>query len=103
MGRNKRTFSAEFKAKVAREALMEELTLNELASKYELQPSQISEWKRQALSILADGFRRKGARCDKAVQKREEHLKGVIGELQAQLSWLKKKFPGLASLRDDPF
>ena len=34
MGRNKRTFSAEFKAKVAREALMEELTLNELASKY---------------------------------------------------------------------
>ena len=103
MRRNECAFSAEFKAKLAQETLMEGLTLDELASKYELQPSQISEWKRQALSILAEGFRRKGARADKAAQKREEHLMGVIGELQAQVSWLKKKFPGLASLRDSPF
>ena len=59
MGRNKRTFSAEFKAKVAREALMEALPLKELAAKHELRLSQISEGKRQALSLLSEGFRRK--------------------------------------------
>ena len=38
----RRNFSAEFKAKVAMEALSEELTLSELASKYNIHPNQIS-------------------------------------------------------------
>jgi transposase len=37
----RRSFSAEFKAKVAIEALKEQHTLQELAQKYELHPNQI--------------------------------------------------------------
>ena len=44
----RRKFSAEFKAKVALEALSGELTLAELASKYDVHPTQITGWKRQA-------------------------------------------------------
>ena len=44
----RRKFSAEFKAKVALEALSGELTLAELASKYDVHPTQIAGWKRQA-------------------------------------------------------
>ena len=43
----KRTrYSAEFKAKVALEALREHKTLSELAAEFEIHPNQIVEWKR---------------------------------------------------------
>lgn len=103
MGKVKRTFSAEFKAKVAREALQEEQTLNELAAKYELQPAQISEWKRQALLSIAEGFKRKDGRGAKAAARKQEHMLKVIAELEIENSWMKKKFPGLASLKDCPY
>ena len=45
----RRKFSAEFKAKVALEALSGELPLAELASKYDVHPTQIAGWKRQAV------------------------------------------------------
>ena len=41
----RRKFSAEFKAKVALEALSGELTLAELASKYDVHPTMIAGWK----------------------------------------------------------
>ena len=46
----RRKFSKEFKSKVVLEALKERTTIEQLAKKYELQPSQISLWKSQALS-----------------------------------------------------
>ena len=52
----RRNFSAEFKAKVATEALRKELTLSELAGKYHIHPNQISTWKRQALDGMTDVF-----------------------------------------------
>ncbi|NEP77379.1 MAG: transposase [Okeania sp. SIO3B3] len=44
----RRKFSAEFKAKVALAALSGELTLAELAAKYEVHPTVVAAWKRQA-------------------------------------------------------
>lgn len=43
--KGRRNFSAAFKAKVAVEALKEQSTLAELASKYEVHSTQITEWK----------------------------------------------------------
>lgn len=40
--------SAEFKAKVAREAFREEMTLAELFKKYGVHPTQTGHWKRLA-------------------------------------------------------
>lgn len=51
MSRNRRTFSKEFKAKVILEALKEKDTLEVLAKKYELLPTQISIWKSEAKKI----------------------------------------------------
>jgi hypothetical protein len=41
--------SAEFKAKVALEAIKGHKTINELASQYGVHPNQITEWKKQAM------------------------------------------------------
>ncbi|GAA3937228.1 transposase [Chitinophaga oryziterrae] len=46
--KNRRKFSGDFKAKVVLEALKERSTMEELARKYELHPTQINTWKREA-------------------------------------------------------
>jgi transposase-like protein len=52
----RRKFSKEFKSKVVLEALKERTSLEELAKKYELQPTQISLWKSQALGNFGNVF-----------------------------------------------
>ncbi len=44
----RRKFSKEFKSKVVLETLKERVSLEVLAKKYELTPTQISTWKSQA-------------------------------------------------------
>ncbi|MGM0934058.1 MAG: transposase [Bacteroidota bacterium] len=59
MKTTRRKFSAPFKAKVAIEAIKEQSSLQELAAKFELDPTQISSWKREFLknADLAFGFK----------------------------------------------
>lgn len=52
----RRRFSAEFKAKVALEAIRGEQTINDLAARYELHPNMITNWKRQAIENMAAVF-----------------------------------------------
>jgi transposase-like protein len=47
MGKKRVRHSAEFKGKVALEALKGVQTVNELAGHYQIHPTQISQWKRQ--------------------------------------------------------
>ena len=49
MTQKKRTFSPEFKAKVALASIREEGTLAQLASRYGINPNMVSKWKQQAL------------------------------------------------------
>ena len=48
----RRRFSAEFKAKIALEAIRGGQTIAELASRYELHPNLITSWKRQAMDNM---------------------------------------------------
>jgi transposase len=52
-------YSAEFKAKVALDAIRGEQTLAELAMKYSLHPNMITNWKRQAIKNMAEAFSHK--------------------------------------------
>jgi len=87
----RRQHSAEFKAKVALEAIRGERALNELATEYGVHPVQITQWKRLALEELPKIFSsRRGAQS-----KEEDALKSAlyqqIGQLKVELDWLKKK------------
>ena len=53
--------SADFKAKVALEAIREEMTLAGLSKKYGVHANQISTWKRAAIENMASAFTRRGA------------------------------------------
>jgi Transposase and inactivated derivatives len=59
--KTRRRFRAEFKAKVALEAIRGERTISELATKHQLHPNQITQWKRQAKENLAKAFDDKAA------------------------------------------
>jgi transposase len=91
MSRPRRHFSAEFKAKVALEAIREQQTLNELASAYGIHPNLIRDWKKQATSELSHVFSRPSSATEQAHQGERERLFQQIGQLQYELTWVKKK------------
>lgn len=92
MSRKRRSFSPEFKARVALEALSCDQTLSELASKYGVHPNQISAWKKQAKEGIVESFsgRKKRDGHDGDAQIKELHAK--IGELTVEKDFLAKAF-----------
>jgi len=87
----RRKFSAEFKAKVALEALSGELTLAELASKYDVHP-QITGWKRQAKEGMVAAFSGKSANVQKDAAAEIRELHARIGELTVEKDFLERAF-----------
>ena len=87
----RRRFSAAFKAKVAVAAIRGEKTLSELAGQYQVHPSQIGQWRRQALEGLAEVFSTKRQRDRERQAELLEQLYQQIGRLKVELDWLKKK------------
>ncbi len=87
-----RRHSAEFKAKVALEAIKGQRTMNEMAGEYGVHPGQIAQWKRQVLEELPGVFssnkRVKEARDEEELR---ASLYQQIGQLKVELDWLKKK------------
>lgn len=84
------TYQANFKGRVALEALKEEKTLSTLAQEFKLHPAQITKWKTQAvqgISQLFEDGRKKSSPPDVDI----EALYAQIGKLQSQLEFLKKK------------
>jgi transposase len=79
--RTRRRFSAEFKAKVALEAINGHETVAELASRHELHPMQIAAWKREAFEKLAKVFDDNGAERDKSRDGQIAKLHGKIDQL----------------------
>jgi len=90
MNKRKR-YSADFKAKVAVEALKEQKTLSELANQYQIHSVQISNWKKQLLDSSALIFKNSTNNHQKKQQNLEAHLYQEIGRLKIELDWLKKK------------
>lgn len=84
----RKRYSPEFKAKVALEAIREELTTAELAKKYGVHPTMISGWKRTAIENMASAFG--GATSAEPVisEKDVEKLHAKIGQLVVERDFL---------------
>jgi transposase-like protein len=93
---SRRRFSAEFKAKLAVEALKGQQTINELAGLHSVHPNQIVTWKKQLLAEASELFADKRIKSDQEQQELTDRLYQQIGQLKVELDWLKKK-SGLGS------
>jgi transposase len=85
----RRKFSAEFKAKVALEAIKNQKTLAELSQQFEVNPITISKWKSEFLenmSVVFDRSREKQSDASDTL----EPLYAQIGQLKVELDFLKK-------------
>src|ERR1700691_3900368 len=69
--RTRRRFSADFKAKVALEAIKGHETVAELATKHELHPTQIAAWKREAVENLAQVVDERGTERGMSLDRRK--------------------------------
>ena len=88
-GKRKR-YSAEFKAKVAMEALRGELTASQLATKHGVHQTMIGDWKRQAMEGLVTVFCGKAASKEGIREKEVEKLHAKIGQLVVERDFLAK-------------
>lgn len=93
MKRSRRTFSSEFKAKVALEAIKEIKTISEIAQHYQVHPNQVSNWKKEFLSNSGKVFDSGNEETEqiKHLKKENEGLVQQIGQLTVDINWLKKK------------
>lgn len=88
----RKVHSPEFKAKVALEAIKGLKTTSELASQFQVHPTQINNWKKQALSNLPQSFRQGRQSQQKSEEELTSPLYEEIGRLKVELDWLKKKW-----------
>ena len=91
MKKGRRNHSADFKAKVALEAVKGVKSVSELASLYEVHPNQISKWKKQLIEEVPGIFSNRKVRAEKEDEELKARLYQQIGQLQVELDWLKKK------------
>jgi len=83
--------SAKFKFKVALEAIQGQKTLNQIASNYQLNPGQVSQWKRQLQAQGESIFKNGAPPSQRQQEKKEAELYEQIGRLKMELEWLKKR------------
>jgi len=87
----RRQHGGAFKTRVVVEAIAGHKTVNEIASAYEVHPSQVAKWKADALArlpeILSDGRKGKAA----AEGQTQAQLYQEIGRLTMEVEYLKKK------------
>ena len=90
-GKRKR-YAAEFKAKVALEAMKGEETFSQLASRFEVHPNLIAQWKRHAMESMADVFTKKGDGSASDHEHTVKELHAKIGQLTVERDFLAKAF-----------
>lgn len=90
----RKSYTTDFKAKVALAAIKGDRSLAELASRYEVHATQIGIWRKAVLVGLPDVFSDKRRKKEANGEEEKARLYEEIGRLKVELDWLKKKFNG---------
>jgi transposase len=91
--RKRRHLSAEFKARIAREAMENQKTIQEIAKDNDIAPTQVSAWKKELESRVSEIFERKNATNEASVnfEKKSARLERRIGQLLIEKEFLEEK------------
>lgn len=84
----RKRYSADFKAKVALEAIKGEQTLAELGGKYGIHQTMIAAWKRQAIENMATLLSTKSEAAPAATAADVDKLHARIGQLIVERDFL---------------
>ena len=87
-------YPPEFKTKVVLEILSEQLTVNQIAAKYDISPVVLSRWKKEFLERASDVFKKGPSEAEKELEQSKEHIADLerkVGQLTYEVDWLKKK------------
>ena len=100
MSRKRKVYSADFKAKLVLEVLEGELTLNEIASKYEILPVNLKNWKKQFLENMSLAFDKSAVVKEykeeiALLEKNSDALAKKVGTLTIERDWLEGKLVSL--------
>ena len=90
MGKRRKTHSPQFKAKVALAAIQNDETAAQLASRFGIHPTMVSNWKRKMLEGAADIFD-KNNKTRKQDEARTDELYKQIGQLKVENDFLSRK------------
>ncbi len=90
MGRKRKQYNPEFKARVALAAVRGEETVAELAARYQIHPTMIHGWKRELMERAGEIFER-------GVNKEQQETEAETAELYRQIGQLKVERDFLAS------
>ena len=91
MKKQRRKHSAEFKARVALEAIRGVKTLSEIARDYEIHPVMVGNWKKEMLEHLPELFEKKRVKKDKDTEREKAQLHQKVGQLSMEVDFLEKK------------
>ncbi|PYD71095.1 transposase [Novacetimonas hansenii] len=95
----RKRYAAEFKSRVALEAIRGEQTLAELASKHGVHQTMIAQWKRQAIEGMAATFSGKAVSEPPVSPADLEKLHAKIGELLVERDFLRDASARLGVIR----
>ncbi|KKC31376.1 transposase [Devosia psychrophila] len=92
METTRKRYSADFKAKVALEAIRADLTLAELGAKHGIHHTMIAAWKRQAIEGMASTFTGASELSRATGEAEIDKLHSKIGQLMVERDFLAKAF-----------
>jgi len=92
MQKKAKQYSAEEKTKVVLEVIKGELSMAQISGKYGIHTTQITNWKKQGIGLLIQGFKSGKNTGDPNSQQQEliKNLYEQIGQLTVERDWLKK-------------
>jgi putative transposase len=105
MSVKRKVYTAEFKAKLVLEVLEGEKTINEIASKYEMVPKNLLNWKKQFLENMSLAFDKSAVVKEykseiETLKNDKDELAKKVGNLTIEKDFLEGKLVSLASSRE---